>query len=94
MTSSYGLTCPECGGQMTVLNQKFRPPKKADIKKWKIIEFLKDNGFVFQHVYKDYSKRNGLVTSDNYVDYPTTIEEAQDFIQKYREQAYKVGAKK
>ncbi len=79
---------------MTVFNQKFRPPKKTDIKKWRIIEFLKDNGFVFQHVYKDYSKRNGLVTSDNYVDYPTTIEEAQDFIQKYREQAYKVGSKK
>jgi hypothetical protein len=86
--TTFSLTCPECGALTTIFNSKFRPPAKDNLKKWKVVEFLKDHGFVFQHIYKDISKKNGLVSSDNYVDYPTTMEEAKDFVLKYKEQAY------
>lgn len=83
----HSSSCPECGQQTTILQQNFRPPSSDDIKRWRVVEFLKDNGFIYQHIYKDITKRNGIVSSANYVEYPTTMNEAKDFVLRYKEQA-------
>jgi DNA-directed RNA polymerase subunit RPC12/RpoP len=86
----HGSTCPECGRQAFVLQHSFRPPSRDDNKAWKIVEFLKDHGFVYQHIYKDISKKNGIVSYENYADYPTTMDQAKEFVLKYRDQAVDV----
>ena len=86
--STFSSTCPECNGQTTIFNHKFKPPTKNDIRKWKVVEFLKDHGFIFQHVYKDMNKINGSVSNQNYVEYPIKLDEAKDFVIKYKAQAY------
>src|SRR5690606_31330077 len=60
-----GFSCPECGQKMVEVNHKFRPPKKADLKSWNVVKFLIENGFLYQHVYKNIDKRNGLVSKEN-----------------------------
>ena len=74
-----------------MLNQKFQPPKKSDIKSWEVVKFLYENGFTYQHVYKDISKslRVDANSSENYVDYPTTMREAIEFVETYKEQGRK-----
>ena len=89
--SAYGHVpekCPDCGGANSLLNQKFQPPKKTDIKLWEVVKFLFENGFTYQHVYKDISKslRVDSNSSENYVDYPTTMKEAIEFVETYKEQ--------
>jgi DNA-directed RNA polymerase subunit RPC12/RpoP len=87
-TVKHSLSCPECGQQTTILQHNFRPPGSDDIKRWKVVEFLKDRGFIYQHIYKDITKKNGVVSYENYVDYPTTMNEAKDFVLIYKAQAY------
>ena len=69
--------------ETTIFNHKFRPPKQSDIKKWKLVEYLKNNGFVYQHILKEAEPG-----SFQEVSYPTTIEEAKEFVLKYKSQAY------
>ncbi len=88
------MTCPQCGGKTAIFNHKFKPPIKDDIKKWKVVEFLKDNGFIYQHVYKEINKKSGIVSKENYVDYPTTMNEAKEFVLKYKNQAYDLSIDK
>jgi len=76
------LTCPNCGKKATLFNHKFRPPKQTDSVKWKVVEFLKNNGFVYQHIYKEH---NGVSTE---VAYPETLKEAKEFVQLFKSQAY------
>jgi DNA-directed RNA polymerase subunit RPC12/RpoP len=45
--------CPECSSQLVMFNHKFQPPKQSDIKAWKVVAFLYENGFNYQHVQKD-----------------------------------------
>ena len=77
------LTCANCGNKTILFNHKFRPPKQNAIKEWALIEFLKNNGFIFQHVYKQ-------VESGAYleVEYPKDLEEAKAFVETYKSQAY------
>ena len=75
--SNENLTCPECGKVSFYVNQKFRPPKKGDLKGWAVIKLLVNAGFVFQHI----------SNNDGYVLYPTTMEEAQVFIKTYKSQS-------
>ena|SRR5690606_21811189 len=82
-----GFSCPECGQKMVEVNHKFRPPKKADLKSWNVVKFLIENGFLYQHVYKNIDKRNGLVSKENYVDYPTNMSEAKIFVAEFKNQA-------
>jgi DNA-directed RNA polymerase subunit RPC12/RpoP len=86
-TVTHGSTCPECGHEAIVLQHSFRPPKRDDIARWKVVEFLRNNGFVYQHIYKDIRKKNGVVSYENYADYPTTMSEAKDFVREYKDQA-------
>lgn len=76
------LICPQCGDDMILFSHRFRPPGKNDEKKWRLIEYLKDNGFLFQHIYKNAGA--GIYIQ---VAYPDTIEEAKIFVKTYKDQA-------
>jgi predicted nucleic acid-binding Zn-ribbon protein len=78
-SDEINLTCPECGLQTALLNHKFKPPKQDDTKKWKVAEFLKDNGFFYDHTYEQINGRGYIE-----VPYPDTMEEAKDFVKKHK----------
>jgi len=73
------LTCPECGLVTILLNHKFRPPERDDLKQWNLAKFLVDHGFLFKHVYKDYKL----------VHYPTNMEDAKQFVIDHKRQVNK-----
>jgi hypothetical protein len=77
------LTCANCGNKTTLFNHKFRPPKQNDDKQWRLVEFLKDNGFVYQHIYKQ-AEGGGYLE----VPYPNDLTEAKEFVENYKSQAY------
>jgi hypothetical protein len=92
--SAYGHVpekCHNCGEPVALLNQKFKPPKKSDIKAWEVVKLLYTNGFTYQHVYKDISKSLTVDenSSENYVEYPTNLKDANEFINTYKSQAHK-----
>jgi hypothetical protein len=78
------LTCPECGEQMSLLNHAFRPPSKDDSKKWEVVEFLKNHGFFYQHIYSVWTGK----VYEGLVNYPEVMAEAKEFVEKYKRQAY------
>jgi len=41
--------CPKCQKSMILLSHRFRPPKKIDENKWKVVEYLLNQGFRFEH---------------------------------------------
>ena len=69
------LKCPECGGIAQNFGRHFKPPKKSNIKQWKKIAFLSEHGFHFQKIGAPY---------------PETLEEAKDFVIKYKKHAIKI----
>lgn len=76
-------TCPECGKLMIQVNQKFRPPKKDDLKNWKIVDLLIRNGFTYHTLY-----------GENYQqihEYPKSYKEAEDFVIKYKSKFLRYG---
>lgn len=75
------LTCPECGGNSYNFGRHFKAPKKSDLKQWKKIQYLFENGFRFQKI------RKGPGHHD-VVPYPETLEEAKDFVIKYKRYAF------
>jgi len=81
---NHSATCPECGQRTAVLQHSFRPPRRDDTKKWEVVEFLKNNGFVYQHVYSTWTGK----TYEGLVNYPQTMAEAKAFVAKYKSQAY------
>jgi len=75
--------CPKCGNAFIFYNHKFRPPKKTDLKAWKVVSLLNEHGFNYQHIYKDLSLYRWY-DSENQVAYPKTLDEAREFIIKYK----------
>jgi len=78
------MICPECGNKSYNFGRHFKPPKKSDKKQWQKIRFLFEHGFRFQKI------RNN---PDNYYDtvpYPENMEQAKEFVVKYKE--YSVSA--
>lgn len=72
---------------MALFPHRFRPPKRTDNNSWKLVKFLYENGFNYQHIYEnglEQSKKNAL-----YVKYPKTIMDAKEFVEKYKTQAIK-----
>src|SRR5258708_21861436 len=84
--------CPECGNIYVFYNHKFKPPKKDDVKAWKVVSFLYEHGFTYQHVYKDLGIYRWY-DSDNFVEYPKSLDEAKEFVIKYKSQAKNLTAK-
>ncbi len=78
----YWLTCPECGGTAHNFGRHFKAPKKTDLKQWKKVIFLFENGFRFQKIYIE----NDSLKS---IPYPETLEEAKEFVEKYKAHAIK-----
>ena len=63
--------CPECRRPMPYVSQKFKAPKKTDIKAWEIVTYLLEHGYSFYTAYD----KNG-----RYIPYPQTLEEAIEFV--------------
>ena len=78
--------CPLCSNQMVFINHNFRPPKKTDKKKWELVKFLISEGFPFHHVYQEGKSEYLKTELDNYVNYPKTLQEAKEFVIKYKDQ--------
>lgn len=76
------LPCPDCGKSAINLGRHFKPPKRSNTKQWLKVKFLVEHGFCFQRVY-----------AENYeiVPYPDTIEEAKEFVEKYKKHAIQSG---
>ena len=86
--SELTYPCSECGKPMTLLPHRFKPPKKAEDKKWETVKFLIENGFYFQHIYENVTKTaNGFINYENMVSYPCNIRDAKEFVVKYKSQA-------
>lgn len=76
----YDSYCPDCGDKMFQVNQKFKPPKKADDKQWLVVKFLIENGFRYQSIY------NTINDEVSKVPYPAKMSEAKDFVIIYGSQ--------
>ena len=78
------MECPICKEAMFNLGRHFKAPAKSDFKQWKKVAFLIEHGFLFQKIRPD---------KDSYesVRYPETLEDAREFVAKYRRWAYKGG---
>ena len=71
-----GRICPDCGQSMFHVSNKFKPPKKTDAKSWEIVRYLIESGYSFYSAYDN----QGL-----HISYPTTIEDAEEFVNKQKE---------
>jgi len=74
--------CPECGVIMKLMPHRFRPPKKQDEKKWEVVKYLVSEGFEYQHILDD-------EIINTYVPYPETMNQAKEFVEKYKNQRVK-----
>ena len=68
--------CSTCGKKAILFPHRFRPPKKTDDKKWKVVSFLVLNGFKYQSILNENSKE--------YVIYPENLREAKAFVKRYK----------
>jgi DNA-directed RNA polymerase subunit RPC12/RpoP len=78
-SKDYVRRCPHCGGRAIDLGRHFKPPKADDLGQWKKVRLLVAAGFFFQHVYDEESSQ---------VPYPDTLEEAREFVLRYRSRAW------
>jgi hypothetical protein len=78
----YLRICPLCGHEMKDLTNKFKPPKKDDIKKWETVKYLIEHGFYFTHIY-DYE-------NNKMAKYPENIKDAKLFVEKYGGQKIRI----
>ena len=74
------LPCPQCGRSAYNLGRHFKPPKKKDTNQWEKVRFLVEHGFRFQKI------RTGSGHQET-VPYPETLEEAREFVVKYKDYA-------
>jgi hypothetical protein len=58
-----------------------------------MVAFLYEHGFNYQHVQKDipFEILKNMPECERYVDYPETIVEAKEFVEKYKSQARKLN---
>ena len=75
-SESINNICTKCNSEMKRLPHRFRPPKKEDLKKWKVVEYLFENGFEYEHFY-DFE-------NEKYLKIPENIYEAKEFIENYK----------
>ncbi len=72
--------CPDCGETMCFLSHLFKPPKKTDSQKWKVVKYLVENGFNYDHTFE-------MITPGVYKQlgkFPETIKEAEEFIKTFQ----------
>ena len=76
-SESINNICTKCNSEMKRLPHRFRPPKKEDLKKWKVVEYLFENGFEYEH-FLWFWKWKIFKNSWKY------IYEAKEFIENYK----------
>lgn len=81
--------CPLCSNKMIFVNHNFKPPKKTEKKKWEVVKFLISNGFPFHHIYQEGKSDYYKTSTNNYIKYPKTMEEAKAFVIKYKDKRSK-----
>ncbi len=74
------LACPQCGGPAHNFGRHFKSPRQVDARQWQKVRFLFEHGFRFQKI-RIGSGHHETVT------YPETLEEAKEFVVKYKEHA-------
>jgi len=79
-------SCAKCGNGMSILSHLFRPPRKTDEKGWKLVAFLVNNGFPFQHFE---TKETSNHSKEKFIPYPSNLRDAKVFIEKHRDKAIK-----
>ena len=62
------------------MSPRFRPPKKRELAKWEVAKYLADHGFYYQHIYEN-------PWGGQFMRYPTTMQDAREFVNTYRAQA-------
>jgi predicted RNA-binding Zn-ribbon protein involved in translation (DUF1610 family) len=82
-TDSIDRKCPQCAESMVFLDHKFRPPAQTNVNEWQVVKFLFEKGFIYQHVYEKYERSGYSV----YVPYPRKMTEAENFVEKYKDQS-------
>jgi hypothetical protein len=63
---------------------RFRPPKRNDLKKWKVAIFLNVNGFLYEHVYESIYKVKDITIIEGFAKYPENMLDAKEFVEKYK----------
>jgi len=48
-SKNINYPCPNCQKEMILLPHRFRPPKKSEEQKWKVVEYLLDQGYRYEH---------------------------------------------
>jgi ribosomal protein L33 len=79
METPAKLKCPECGENTVAVNQKFKPPKKLDLKKWEVVKFIIDNGFSYDKLFEE-------IEGDGFIQigkYPENMRDAKEFVKKF-----------
>ncbi len=74
---------------MQLINHSFRPPRKLDDRRWKVVRYLVENGFVFQHLYQTGKDEYSKPATNNYISYPKTLNDAAEFVQKNKDRILK-----
>jgi len=74
------MECPICKEKMYNVGRHFKAPKKSDSAQWKKIRFLIAHGFLFQKIRPN-------PNSSESIPYPDTLEEAKEFVIKYKKWA-------
>jgi len=69
------LVCPNCGGAAHRTSRNFKAPKQSDLEQWSKVSFLLHRGFRFTSIRDAAGIR---------IPYPKTLEEAKEFVEKYR----------
>jgi len=77
------LACPNCAGKAHNFGRHFKAPKKTDKKQWAKIRFLFEHGFRFQKI-----RIGSVQTHHDTVAYPETLEQAKEFVVKYKDYAF------
>lgn len=77
--SDDGRKCPECGNEIVALSRKFKAPMKTEVHQWKVVEYVVAAGFHYQTIYSEDGKP---------VKYPMTIQEADYFIDTYKDKLH------
>ena len=75
------MECPICKSNMYHVGRNFKAPKRSDTSQWKKVQFLIMHGFLFQKIRLDVNGES--------VPYPETLEQAKEFVIKYKDWAYK-----
>ena len=76
------LKCPRCGGEALNFGRHFKAPRKTAKRQWDKIRFLVKHGFRFQKIRLASGRQDSVA-------YPETLEEAREFIVKFKDYAIK-----